>query len=384
MSRLGLIPVRVGFVVVPAMVIYLSSMTATVDADATPELTALRESVKPTSEEAPPRPCSGYFDWIQFRNGEWLKGEIRGLLRDKFSFGSDELDNLELDWDDIYAVCSPRPNTCVLEDRTSVLGTLRIEGNAVTVVTSEGERHYKRADLDSIIPGGLTEWDYWSGKVSVGASARSGNTHQIDMSSYLTIQRRTPRLRTLLEYTGNYGSFEGVETTNNQQTYVRHDIFVNRRVYFVAPIAEYYRDKFQNIAYRLTPGVGLGYQLVDRGDVEWDIGGGGGYQYTRFSRVEPGEDSSAGGGAILAGTNLNWDLTKRLDLSLGYRTTFGLSETVSDTHHALIMFSVDAWKNLDLNVSFTWDRVESPQPREDGSVPDRDDFRVHLGIGWEF
>ena len=36
------------------------------------------------------------------------------------------------------------------------------------------------------------------------------------------------------------------------------------------------------------------------------------------------------------------------------------------------------------NGPFTWDRVESPQPRENGSVPDRDDFRMHVGIGWEF
>lgn len=382
MGRKSLSHVRSETVLGLALLLFAVAPTFTPAAKA--ELRTPEKPIEDTSQDSPPAPCSGDYDWIQFRNGEWLKGEIRGLLRDKFSFESDELDNLELDWDDIYAVCSPRPNTCVFERRKGILGTLRVTGDAVIIETSDGERRYNRADLDSIIPGGLTESDYWSGKVSVGASARSGNTHQSDVTSYLKLQRRTPGLRSLLEYTGNYGSFEGVETTNNQQAYVRHDIFLNRKVYLVAPIAEYYRDKFQNIAYRLTPGAGLGYQLMDRGNVEWDIGAGGGYQYTRFSRVEPGEDSSAAGAAILAGTNLNWDVTKRLDLSLGYRTTFGLSETVSDTHHALIMFSVDAWKNLDLNVSFTWDRVESPQPRQDGNVPDRDDFRVHLGIGWEF
>lgn len=336
------------------------------------------------SRDAPPAPCTGDFDWIQFKNGEWLKGEIKELLYDEFTFESDELDTLDLDWDDIYAVCSPKWNTIVLGGRTSVLGTLHVEGDTVSLKTSEGQRRYNREELQSIIPGGLTEWDYWSGKVSVGLTARSGNTQQSDLRTYLRLQRRSPGLRTLFESTGNYGSYEGVETINNQQMYLRHDIFVDEKVYIVAPIFQYYRDKFQNIDYRLTPGAGLGYQLIDKGDVKWDMAGGGGYQYTRFSRVEPGEDSSADGAALLAASNLTWDLTKKIDLRLGYNTTVGLSETVSDTHHALIMFSIDAWKDIDLDVSFTWDRVESPQPRQDGSVPDRDDFRLNLGIGWEF
>ncbi len=346
-----------------AIFIFLSIMMTTLSAAATPENGPQQGSAVSKPEVAPPLACTGSFDWIQLRNGELLKGEIKELLYDKFTFESDELDTLELDLDDIYTVCSPRWNTVVLDDRTSVLGTLRIEGDAVIIATSSGERHYNREDLRSIIQGGVTETDYWSGKLSVGLTARSGNTDQCDVTSYLMLKRRTALVRTQFEYTSNYGSFEGTETINNQQAYLRHDIFVNDKVYMVAPSIQYYKDKFQNTAYRLTPGAGIGWQVFDRGDVQWNISVGAGYQYTRFSRVEPEEDSYADGGALLAGTNFDWGLTDRLNLSLDYRMTYGLSESINNTHHALFMFSIDMWKDLDFDISFIGivSRILSPE-----------------------
>ena len=133
----------------------------------------LPEPARPTAgDPPPPRPRTGDFDWIQLKNGEWLKGEIEDLQDESFSFESDELDTLQFDWDDVYTVYSPRSNTCVFEDRTSVIGKLRVDGKTVTIVTDEGEKHYDREDLRSIIPGGLKEQDHWSGKWSVGLAIR--------------------------------------------------------------------------------------------------------------------------------------------------------------------------------------------------------------------
>ena len=332
----------------------------------------------------PPRPGTGDFDWIQLKNGEWLKGEIKDLQDESFSFDSDELDMLQLDWDDIHTVYSPRQHTCVFEDNTSVLGSMRIVGDRLTVTTPEGEKRYDRADLRSIIPGGHTEWDYWSMKYTFSGTVRQGNTDQTDVASFLSVQRRSPNSRTRLEYRGTYGSLEGVETVNNQLANLRHDIYMSRRLYLTAPSVQYYLDELQNIAYRLTPGAGLGYEIIDRGDMEWSIGGGGGYQYTRFDEVEPGEDSSVGGAAILGATDLAWELTEKIDFELQYNTTIGLDEDLGIDHHALATLSFDVWRNLEFDFSLTWDRVGSPQRTSDGAEPDADDVRLYMGIGWEF
>jgi hypothetical protein len=34
---------------------------------------------------------------------------------------------------------------------------------------------------------------------------------------------------------------------------------------------EYYTDPFQNLAHRVTLGAGVGYDLIDRPNVEWNI-----------------------------------------------------------------------------------------------------------------
>jgi hypothetical protein len=40
-----------------------------------------------------------------------------------------------------------------------------------------------------------------------------------------------------------------------------------------------------NVNSRKTPGAGLGYEIIDRGRMEWTVGGGGGYQYSEFDAV---------------------------------------------------------------------------------------------------
>jgi hypothetical protein len=52
--------------------------------------------------------------------------------------------------------------------------------------------------------------------------------------------------------------------------------------------------------------------------------------------------------------------------------------------HFLTTLSTDLIGNLDLDVSFVWDRIQNPQRRADGSVPEQDDFRLILGLGIEF
>jgi len=344
-----------------------------------PASTALTSDV-----DRPPQPGAGDFDWIQFKNGEWLKGEIKDLQDESFSFESDELDTLQLDWEDIHAVYSAKEHTCVFEDKTSVLGKLRIEGDRVTVVTTpEGEKRYDRADLRFIISGGQTEWDYWSLKYTLGATVRQGNTDQTDVSSFLSVQRRSPKARTRFEYRAVSGSIEDKETVNNQLADLRHDVFLSRRLYLTAPSVHYYRDKFKNIAHQMTPGAGLGYEIIDRGHMEWTVGGGAGYQYTQFDEVAPGEDTSASGGVILGLTDFKWDLTKKIEFELQYNTTVGLAENLGVNHHAFATFSFDVWKSLDFDVSLTWNRVGDTHRTGGGDEPSADDVSLYVGLGWE-
>jgi hypothetical protein len=44
---------------------------------------------------------------------------------------------------------------------------------------------------------------------------------------------------------------------------------------------------------------------------------------------------------------------------------------------------IELTSRLDLDLSFVWDRIQNPKPEENGTVPDRDDFYLFFGIGFE-
>ena len=53
-------------------------------------------------------------------------------------------------------------------------------------------------------------------------------------------------------------------------------------------------------------------------------------------------------------------------------------------HHLVTTLESDLISDLDLDISIVWDRVEDPQPAEDGTVPEQDDFQLIVGVSYEF
>jgi hypothetical protein len=44
----------------------------------------------------------------------------------------------------------------------------------------------------------------------------------------------------------------------------------------------------------------------------------------------------------------------------------------------------DLISDLDLDVTFVWDRVGNPEPAADGTVRKKDDYQLIVGISYEF
>ncbi|UCG12183.1 MAG: DUF481 domain-containing protein [Deltaproteobacteria bacterium] len=342
----------------------------------------------PSTEEkqnwSPPAPNPKDFDWIKLTSGEWLKGDIKVLRDDTLEFDSDNLDTLTVDWSDIEELHSPRHNTITLADRRTAVGTLLIRGDAVLVGTEDGELRFRREDLLSIVPGKPSEWNYWSGGLSIGLTTQTGNTEQITANGQLSIRRRSAFSRLTLNYIGNLGEVDGVQNVNNHRATARWDLFVSKR-WFLTPLSlSYYSDRFANIEHQLTPAAGGGYHLIDRSNIKWDLALAVGLRYTKYlsaSGGDSGEDSTT---TVIPRTNLNWDITKDLEFHFSYKIEIGVPETKNTNHHIVAQLSIDLVGDFNLGLTFQWDRVGDPQPEADGRVPKSDDFRTSLGIGWEF
>jgi len=334
--------------------------------------------------QAPPVYDRKKYDWIRLTSGEWLKGDVLSMRDDKFEFDSDEMDELEFDWEDIAELRSSRKYTYVLNDRTRLIGTVLITDKEVVISVNGEDRVLKRSELMSIVPAGERERDRWDGTMSLGFAFRRGNTNQTDLTYQLFIRRRDALTRVRFDLNGAVGEVEGEQTVNNIRTTFKVDLFVSPRFYITPLSVILYHDKFTNIDLQLTPSAGVGYHAVKRKKAEIDLELGGGYQYTRFISVEEGADQEQRSGAILPTIRIETDPLKDVDLDFLYHAGITVPEPENTTMHGEVIISIEITKIFDLDVSWIWDRVNNPQPNEDGTVPDQDDVKLTVGIGIDF
>jgi hypothetical protein len=340
----------------------------------------LTNSLLPDLSWAPPEDG---FDWIQLKSGEWLKGQLKAIQDRKLEFDSEELHDLTFDWKDIRQVRCPHFLDALFVDHTKVSGRIKITPEEVRVGGVE-PRVFPRDQLQSLTRGGAKEVNFWSGKGSLGLTLRAGNTQAVEYSAQAHLQRRTPASRLSLDYIGNVSSVEGAENANNTRVNTEFDLWLSRRFYLIAPSFEYYRDPFQNLAYRVTAGGGLGYDIVDRPSLNWNISTGPAYQHAAFDSVQPGEQTSKDAASLTFGTRFDWDITRRTDLILEYRGQY-TSRAVGETlHHAVGTLSIELTKRFDLDVSLVWDRISQPKVGDDDVGPKPDDFRLIVGVGMDF
>ena len=328
-------------------------------------------------------PSLDTLDWIELKSGEWLRGRMLSLQNDKLEFDSEEMDLREFDWEDIRTLRSPRLTSVWLGQDQILIGSVLITTNQVMVLGEQTNR-FSRADLVAVTPTGKSERNKWSGKASIGLTLRSGNTKQIDYTARLDIDRRTPLTHLSLDYLGNYGKVEEVETVNNQRVTLEFDYFLSRRLFLLVPYAEYYKDPLQNLKHRVTVGGGVGYDLIKNRRVEWNLTAGPAYQRNWYESVEAGSDEDPGAMALVLGTRLDVELTKRLDFIAELRSQITSREVGESTHHGVATLEFEIHKRLDLDVSLVWDRVSNPKPDADGVTPVKDDFRLTVGLGLDF
>lgn len=325
------------------------------------------------------------FDWIELTSGEWLKGDLKALYNKRLEFDSDKLDLLELDWEDVKQVMTERPHMVMSEDKKQYSGAVYIDETNVQVVAPDGTSSvFDRASLLSVVEGAPKEINYWSFKIGAGLTVQRGNTDQADFNLNGRIRRRTAANRFNLDYLGQATVVDNVEAANNHRVGSYFDVFVTRQ-FFIRPVfAEYFRDRFQNIDHRIMVGAAAGYYLLDTSRTEWDVYGGLAYQYTKFTSVLAGESSEVQTPAFVAGTVYDTELTGWLDLYAKYDLRLVNERSGTYMHHAQAGIEVELTAILDLDASIVWDRTQTPQERDDGSLPEQDDLRFILGVSLDF
>jgi hypothetical protein len=329
------------------------------------------------------------FDWIQLTSDEWLKGELKAMYKEKLEFDSDELDLQTFDWEDVRQVWTHGRQSIRIEDVKGgepriIYGVLRVIDDRIIVINQSGAKEFRRTQLVSIAPRAEKELQRWSGDITLGANFQEGNSDQVEYSAIVGVKRRTAASRFLLDYIGTLNQVESVETSNNQRVTTSFDEFKTRRYFWRLVFGEYFRDPFQNIRYRWTAGSAFGYTIIDTARTEWDLTIGGGFQYLKFVSVEPGQNIENSTPLMSFTTLFDTELTSWIDYDLNYSFYLVDKDAGTYTHHFVSSVETDLIGNIDFDISFVWDRIQDPQPASDGTVPEQNDFRLIVGLGWDF
>jgi len=332
-------------------------------------------------EWRPPAPSPEARDWVKLTSGEWLRGNIDLFRDDKLYFDSDELDDLEIDWGDIAEIRSPQMLTFTFLNKEEFTGTCLMRDGIIKIDTGTEVREFKRVHLMSILEGRPREINFWSFKATLGIIARSGNSDQTDANTFLRFRREATRSRFDLSYTGNFGSVNKETNVNNHRLDSTFNVFVSRRL-FLTPIgAELFADEFQNIDYRATVGVGIGYYLWRQSAFDFFFSLGGAYQSIQYVSVEPGQDQHVENGSVVPGLSIEWDITGDIEFEVDYNAQIGVPDTKNTFHYLFVLLSIEISTYLDWDTSIQWNRNENPVADADGNVPKRDDYRLSVGLG---
>ncbi|QDV10008.1 hypothetical protein Poly30_55690 [Planctomycetes bacterium Poly30] len=342
----------------------------------------------PAATEAPPRnegavSLDGEADWIELTSGEWLSGKFVRLRRGTVTFDSESLDEQAIPWSDVRRVVSSGQKVVLTEDGRTFEGELTADEDGLWIASSKTVC-LARDEVLSVLAIEGDRRSNWSGKVSLGATYRSGNTDQVDYNALLRATRETARTRWVSKYAGATSNVNDQETANNHRITSQFDVFLTKRAFLTAPGVDVYRDTFQNIALRATPYVALGYQVIDAEDQSWSISLGPALRYQRLDSQQPGEDPSETTAAAVFSSRYAWEVTSHIDLEFNYDLQAPVPDTNRFNHNLFLGLAIDLPGDLDLDIAFLWDRVNDPQVDGDGVRPQPDDFRTTIGVGWSF
>ena len=335
-------------------------------------------------------PEDSEWDWIQLTSGEWLKGDFKVLYDYVIEFDSDELDLLEFDLEDVQQLRTRNPQVLRIESKwgskeeSEIRGRLLIDGGDVSIRNGEIEQHFKRSQIVAIADGVEHERDYWSGSISLGITARGGNTETTDSTTMINLKRRRASSRFVADYLGNYSVAGTNETANNHRLIGTYDWFIAPQFFWQLLGVQYYKDPFSNIENQYSVATAVGYDLIRGSKTEWELLCGAGYQFQEFVSVLPPEDDKVDTPFFLMGTRYDTELSKSVDFLFDYH--FRVLNEISGTytHHALAKISTEFIGDFDLDVSLIWDHIQTPQAKDDGTLPEKDDYQIVLSLAYDF
>jgi len=330
------------------------------------------------------------FDWVKLTSDEWLKGDIVSMYDEKLEFDSDELDMQTIDWEDVAELRSKQLQSIRMHDGTIAEGFIVVKDGQLSLVKDGVATPYELSNLLSIASSEQNERDLWDGYVNLGVNLRNGNTVQVDYTFAAGVQRRSASSRFKADFTADYSRYKDQDTdetkvtADSQRLTSSYDWFFSPRIYLRAADFEYISDEFLNLDYRVHYGIAAGYHIIDNSRTTWDVNAGPSYQKSKFLDVQIGSSDSEDSVGVMLGTDFTYEVTSDIDFDASYNIQMVDEASGDNIHHFQTGLEIDLTNDFDLDLTFYADRTDNPKADSDNNVPEKNDFRLVVSLGYDF
>ncbi len=348
------------------------------------ESTVLSDLPDPPDDDAPLPELGEDETWLRMDSGEWLRGELKRMRLDRATFKSKDLGTLDLDWDDVAALWSPRAHVWDMGNRERLIGPARLRGEVLEIRTSEGIVALSPDQVTSMRKGDGAELGFWAYSLYAGLTGRWGNARQLAFVGRSDLTRDDGRTRWNLHYDGTYGTTEGVPSANAHTGSTQLDVYVHE-VVFITPLSDtVYHDPFQNIRVRNRVGAGLGFRHEATAKVTWSGAVNALHQYQEAISVSDPADAAAHDVGLSLGLDAKFEPVSDMTIKTGWTSTLVLTDLGGTSHRGLASIGYKVADALGLDVQVQYDRIEQPVALADGTVPVSDDVQLSAGVSLDF
>jgi len=319
---------------------------------------------------------AAYNDTVVLKNGDTLKGEVKGLQQGKLQFKTDTMSTVYIKWDRVAQITAPESFEVEMTDGSRFFGSLEpaadgklglgVGGPAVLV---------DLADVVKITPIKQRFWDRLDGSIDLGASyTKSTGIGQGSLSVAVGTRRRNFEVSTTFDTTITVQPEEPVASrTVLSLGYVQ----LLRNRWFVPGLGKFERNTDLGLDLRSSVSVGFGRFLVQTNRTLF--GASGGLVVNQEIPVEGDKSENVEAFANVSYSFFTYDTPKT-----NITTSFTVFPSLNVAGRVRTDVDIALKRELlkDFTVGLTiWDMYDSKAPSGSSSTHD---FGATVSIGWTF
>ncbi|SNR87679.1 Putative salt-induced outer membrane protein YdiY [Methylobacillus rhizosphaerae] len=236
-------------------------------------------------------------DEVRLKNGDVITGKVLRKLDEKVVFKTSYAGDIQITWSEIETIKTDEPLAVTLTDRTNIKTPIESnEAGKATIQLAQQEQQENSEAQTKEIP--LSDLMYinatpelsgvgvnWSGRINLGGSITQGNTDTTTLRLDGESIARTLNHRLTVAAVVNRATSDGYNTQFNNRSSIKLDRFISKKWYVYANNT-LENDKFRDIKLRTMTGVGSGYQVYERPDLNLFIEGGLNYVTVNYYDAE--------------------------------------------------------------------------------------------------